>query len=277
MKAREEKPGPDYFFGSCVPVRRIAKALRDGRIALFTDFDGTLVPIRKDPARCVLSEEARALLQALAGSPLCSLMVLSGRSLPDLRKRVGLNGIYYGGNHGFDITGPDMRYTHPGAVLLKKAIQRAGRVLESSIAGIQGAWVENKEFSITLHYRNVGEKAIPLVQATFEKVVDDLSGKEMMTVIRGKRVLELTPGIRWNKGAAALWMLKLWGGSCLPVAVGDDRTDETIFQALGRRGVCIRIGKSTTTYAQYYLKSHRETLRLLQEIRREVEKAASPS
>ncbi|MCC6347272.1 MAG: trehalose-phosphatase [Nitrospirales bacterium] len=273
----KKEPGPHYFFGTEEPVSRISRALQHFKIALFFDFDGTLVPLQNDPAHCMPSEETKALLQSLADSPLCFLMILSGRSLPDLQERIGLSGIYYGGNHGLDIAGPDVRYTHPDAVLLKRAIHRVGRKLESDIAGIRGAWIENKEFTLALHYRNVGEKDIPLVQATFEKAADTLSGKGAMTVIKGKKVLELAPGIRWNKGAAALWMLKQWGDLCLPIAVGDDQTDETVFHALGGMGLCIRIGKSKTTHAQYYLKGSRETLRLMREVKRHVEKARSPS
>ena len=109
-----------YFFEN---NNDILKNKSGRKIALFLDFDGTLVPIQKDPRQCFLSDKIKSQLLLLAGSQCCYLMVLSGRSLSDIKKRIGIRKIYYGGNHGLDISGPNLRYTHPKALTSKAAIE----------------------------------------------------------------------------------------------------------------------------------------------------------
>ncbi|MBU1397693.1 MAG: hypothetical protein KKE00_10325 [Proteobacteria bacterium] len=93
-------------------------------IALFLDFDGTLVPIQKDPSRCVLSGEMKEELKSLADSNCCYLTILSGRSLPDIKGMVGIRNICYSGNHGLVISGSDMTYVHPGVLSARPLIRR---------------------------------------------------------------------------------------------------------------------------------------------------------
>lgn len=66
MRDRGKGPGPRYFFETGEPVSRLRTALPGRKIALFLDFDGTLSPIQKDPARCVPADEMREQLQLLA-------------------------------------------------------------------------------------------------------------------------------------------------------------------------------------------------------------------
>jgi len=87
-----------------------------------------------------------------------------------------------------------------------------------------------------------------------------------LTVIKGKKLLELIPDVSWNKGKATLYILQRLKEDYLPIYIGDDQTDETAFKALCRRGITIRVGKSKKTLADYYLKDHREVLRLLKQI-----------
>jgi trehalose 6-phosphate phosphatase len=252
-----------YFFesGGCI--------LNDGsgrKIALFLDFDGTLVPIQKDPAQCFLSDATKKILTSLSGSDCCYLGVLSGRSLSDIRKRVRIRKIYYAGNHGLDIQGPDLSYTHPKALLSKPAINFAERALRKEIANIDGAWIENKKLTVSLHFRSVKEENIALVKKVFHAVADEFAEKKLLSVIKGKKVLELAPDVSWNKGSAALWILRQLKDKCLPIYIGDDRTDETAFRALNKKGITIRVGRSKKTDAEYYLKGHWEVTRLLKEI-----------
>jgi trehalose 6-phosphate phosphatase len=252
-----------YFFEKPVFPGKI-KAGR--KIALFLDFDGTLVPIQADPAQCFLSEKTKRQLSLLARSNLCYLTVLSGRSLSDIKKRIGIRKIYYGGNHGLDILGPNLRYTHPKALTAKSPIKYITRKLGKEIADIEGAWLEKKIFSVSLHFRSVKTEDIRLVKKVFHNVVENYSKNNLFTIMKGKKVLELLPDVSWDKGKAVLWLLQQLKDRCLPVYVGDDRTDEDAFKALRGNGITIHIGKSKKTSADYYLKGHWEISRLLKEI-----------
>ena len=84
--------------------------------------------------------------------------------------------------------------------------------------------------------------------------------------MRGKKVLELLPRVSWNKGAAALHIMKKLDKKYLPICVGDDSTDETLFEAFCETGITIRVGPSRRTAARYYLKGQWEVPLLLKQI-----------
>jgi len=233
---------------------------------LFLDYDGTLVPIQKNPVRCILSDKIKNQLRLLSESNHCYLTILSGRSLSDIKKMVGIRKIYYGGNHGLDISGPDVRYTHPKALLAKSIISDVKHLLKKEIANIEGAWFEDKKFTMSLHFRSVSKKNIVFVKKVFYKVIAEFLDTKILTVIKGKKVLELIPDASWNKGSAVYLILQGLKNKCLPIYIGDDQTDETAFKAIGKRGITIRIGKSKKTSASYYLKGYWEVSRMLQKI-----------
>ena len=229
-----------YFFEK---DNDILKNKSGRKIALFLDFDGTLVPIQKDPRQCFLSDKIKTQLLLLAGSQCCYLMVLSGRSLSDIKKRIGIREIYYGGNHGLDISGPNLRYTHPKALTSKLDIQYVTRKLKKELTNIEGAWLEKKKFSVSLHFRSVKKENIPLIKKVFHTVANEFIEEKRLSVIKGKKVIELTPNASWDKGSAALWILKQLKDKCVPIYIGDDQTDETAFKALNKKGITIRVGK----------------------------------
>jgi trehalose-phosphatase len=191
---------------------------------------------------------------------------MSGRSLSDVRKRVGIRKIYYGGNHGFVISGPGFKNTDEKALAAQPLIRRAKRLLKRGINDIEGAWVEDKKFTVSLHFRTVNKDYIPILKKLFYKVAGEFLGKKSFGVIRGKKVLELTPDLAWNKGRAVLWILHHQKDKWLPIYVGDDKTDETAFAALKKGGITIRVGRSKSTRAKYYVKGYWEIPGLLEEI-----------
>src|SRR5207249_10535375 len=85
-----------------------------GLIAIF-DYDGTLTPLVATPEAAVLAPSVRATLGRLAGSERARLAILSGRGLSDLKARVALDGVVYGGCHGLEIAGRHPRLRHPRA------------------------------------------------------------------------------------------------------------------------------------------------------------------
>jgi len=255
-----------YLFDKLVYKKFLSKIRKRRKIALSLDFDGTLVPIQRDPAQCYLPDKIKEQLTLLAVSGRCHLMVLSGRSLADIKERVRMRKIYYGGNHGLDISGPGIRYTHRRARAARPVLIKIKKLLAEKIKNIKGAWLEDKKFTLSLHFRSVKTVDIPLVKKIFYNTADELLKKNSLAVIKGKKVLELAPDISWDKGKAALWILHKLKGKYLPVYIGDDWTDETAFRALNKKGITIRVGKSARTAADYYLKSQREIIKFLKHV-----------
>src|SRR5919197_3181710 len=195
----------------------------DRSLAIFLDYDGTLTPIVSRPDQAVLTDSTRAILRTLAKR--VPVAILSGRELEDVRKRVAIDEIIYAGSHGFDIAGPRGLQRQEAAEFLP-TLDLTEKELREKLAGIAGALIERKQFSIATHYRNVNESDFPKL----ERVVSEIATQHRkVRRIDGKKVYEFLPNIDWDKGKAVLWLLEKLGLACQnarPIYIGDDRTDE---------------------------------------------------
>jgi len=177
------------------------------RLFLFLDYDGTLAPIADHPSKARLPAETRRLLKQLTHRPGVCTALVSGRSLTDLKQMVKLPGLLYIGNHGLEIQGPKSRYVHPGARISRPFLKEIAQVLKKSLRSIPGAWVENKVFTLSVHYRSVAPAQVPLVRNILHEVVEPYLKKSQVRITAGKRVFEVRPALRWAKGAAIHWLL----------------------------------------------------------------------
>jgi trehalose-phosphatase len=239
----------------------IVAPARSQRPAVFLDYDGTLTPIVSQPEKAGLSDSMRQTLREIAVR--APVAILSGRDLDDIRRRVNINSIVYGGSHGFDIAGPGGLRRQMAAEFLPN-LDMAEKELHEALDGISGARVERKRFSIAAHYRNVKDGDVSKVQRTMDAVA---ARHPELRRINGKKVYELLPEIDWDKGKAVIWLLEtldLERGNVRPIYIGDDRTDEDAFRALEQSGTGILVSEqSQPTAAHYSLKDPAEVERFL--------------
>jgi trehalose 6-phosphate phosphatase len=232
-------------------------------ILLMCDFDGTLAPIQGDPGKCILLPDIRKQLEMIVHTGNSHVAILSGRSLSDIQRKVPIKDIYHAGSHGLEISGPQIRYVHPGAVAAKDIIDKVRRKLKEEIGNIEGILIEKKKFSFTLHYRMANRADGAFVRKTFYKIISENPEKQNLAILKGKKVLELMPNVSWDKGNAAFLIIERLKKRCLPIYIGDDVADESAFEALSEGGITIRVGPSKKTAAQYYIRNQREILRFL--------------
>src|SRR5438876_561812 len=140
---------------------------RSGQLAVFLDYDGTLTPIVSHPEKALLSDSLRTTLRALAVR--APVAILSGRDLEDMRQRVRVEGIVYAGSHGFDIAGPHGLRKQMASEFLP-VLDAAEKELGERLAGISGALLERKRFSIAAHYRQVADESVPQVKQAVNEV-----------------------------------------------------------------------------------------------------------
>lgn len=248
------------------------RAARDrlGHMLVALDFDGTLAPIVPHYLDAQLLPEARPVLERLAARSDTDIALISGRSLRDLEQRIGLPGIYYAGNHGLELHGPDLADVVPGALALQARVQRCRAALEDVLRSLPNVHLEDKQLSLSVHYRMVDD---PGQQRQVEEVVERVFQQhcEGLRLTSGKRVREIRPDIDWDKGKALLYIIReierLRGAQVLPMFVGDDTTDEDGFVALEGRGAAVLVGDPhAPTAARSYVRSPEEAVMMLEKL-----------
>ena len=230
--------------------------------ALLLDYDGTLTPIAPSPQSARLSARAIGLLEGLKGCGV-SVGILSGRALSDLKERVPLFGITLSGNHGLEVEGPEGSWHHPEAVQKRPLLARLASSLGKAFNDESGVWVEDKGFSLSLHYRGSPPERTAVIRSRAEAVASDFVGIRLR---RGKKVIEFRPDVDWDKGSLLLRLMKEWRPGWVLYA-GDDETDEDAFRAVvggGWEGMALRVGEfSSSTWATHWAKDPEELLGFL--------------
>lgn len=225
-----------------IDVLRAARGAA-GSMLLGLDFDGTLAPIVPHPEGAGLLPASRDALMRLAGRRDTRIALVSGRALGDLRRRVNLDGLYYAGNHGLEIDGPDVHRVHAEAVAVRGSLARLARALTNELSAIDGVVVEDKTLTLSVHFRMVDDEAeSERVRATVRACAATYNG---MRLTDGKKVVEIRPDVDWHKGRAFRFLretLEKSFGRGPAIFIGDDRTDEDAFRELGEMDCSIVVG-----------------------------------
>ncbi len=229
-------------------LRRL-RQFAHSRVMMAFDYDGTLAPITAVPDRARMRRSTRALLARLAARH--PSVVISGRSRSDLLARLKhLNVAVVIGNHGVESWQPP-----PPA---RRTIRRWRTLLEASLAPFAGVEIEDKVYSLAVHYRrarNPGEAraAIHLAVSRFRNA----------RIVAGKRVVNLLPKGSPDKRAALETALAHLDRETA-IYVGDDETDEDVFAIRDPdRVLTIRVGRKQGSHAAYFLRNEGEIDRLL--------------
>jgi trehalose-phosphatase len=244
---------------------------RKGLLVLFLDYDGTLTPIVRRPGSARLAPSIRALLKKTSRAPQTFVAIVSGRTLTDIARRVRIPGLIYSGNHGLECRGPgNAHFLHSGASRARPVLSRLARQLRRMLRPCRSVWVENKRFSLSVHFRGASRKETETARRGMLQAMRIYASEFVCS--EGKKVWEIRPKFRWNKGAMALYLLsqirRLTRKRPLAVYIGDDRTDEDAFRALKKRAWTVKVTrkKNPRTLARYRLASVREVHRFLRRL-----------
>jgi trehalose 6-phosphate phosphatase len=181
------------------------------RAAVLLDVDGTLAPIVARPELARVPESTRAELRRLAGRYRL-VACLSGRSGPDARALIGVEGVVVVGNHGLELD--------PRAAGLEAAVGDFRREIARP--------VEDKGLSLTYHYR--GARDEPRAIAELEGVAAKAHAAGLVARW-GRKVLEIRPPVDADKGTAVKSLLGT-SGATRALYAGDDTTDLDAFAGL---------------------------------------------
>ncbi|MTH96214.1 trehalose-phosphatase [Roseibium sp. RKSG952] len=216
-------------------------------MALFLDFDGTLVEIAPSPEMVAVRPETIVYLQRQLEELEGALAVVSGRPIMEIDHFLAPLQLAAAGLHGLEHryrAGGELRRDPPGAEIL----QLKQEISASGLLG-NGVFLEDKGVAVAVHFRAAPDKAGEITDflETQIRSLPDLH------LLQGKMVVEAKPDTQ-DKGKAVAGFLDLDAfRDRLPVFLGDDVTDEdgmAAVQAAG--GFGIKVGEGDTC-AQFRL------------------------
>lgn len=214
----------------------------DKRI-LFLDYDGTLVGFKDKPIDAYPDNELYAFLDKLAADPKNEIVLISGRDKDTFAQWFGNKNYTLIVEHGVWIKSPKESW---------RLIQQMNNDWKENIKPIfefyvdrtPGSFIEEKNYSFVWHYRKVDPELGPMRANELKYDLTALVANHNLEILEGNKVIEIkNSGI--NKGRAALYKINNIHYDFI-LGVGDDWTDEYLFQDLPAKAYTIRVGLKNT-------------------------------
>ena len=212
------------------------------QLAIFTDFDGTLVEIAETPDAVEVPESLADQLQRAAQELDSAFAVLTGREIADIDRYLAPLHLPVAGAHGTQRRRADgvVETVDPAAIIGAEEIAHAVSPL---VMAHPGLLMETKEGAVAVHFRQAPELEAA-VRIAMEEAVHSVTD---FTLVPGKLVLEARPRASSKGQALRAFMREEPFLGRTPIFIGDDTTDEDAFvaaQDLG--GVGIKLGEGDT-------------------------------
>lgn len=216
---------------------------------LMLDFDGTLSALANTPTRAFLSKKNKLILRQI--NRLATVAIVTGRSLTDIEKKVGLKELIYAGNHGLEwrIAGKHEKIKIP--VKMTASMNLLNNQLGNLCKRYNRSLLENKDLGLSLHYRLVSLSLVDQLLKEAKRLINPFQKKRLLKITENKKTLDIQPALSWNKGSWVNFLHQKLGKQLLPIYIGDDITDEDVFNIL-RPGITIKVGQNRDSKANYY-------------------------
>ncbi len=214
------------------------------RVLLF-DYDGVLAPFRSKPADAKPDANIIKKLHKLSDKSGNHVVLISGRPSTDLQDWFGdsLPNVTLIAEHGAFARpkgGKRWRPTTDVDLNWKEEVQK---ILETYTAKTPGSTYEAKEASVVWHYRRASPYYAQKHLVIVKRLLNRLAKQYPILVEQGNMILEVrTDGV--HKGSAALDILQQQTDFIL--AIGDDVTDEDMFEHLPGWAYTIKVGRGRT-------------------------------
>lgn len=226
---------------------------------LFLDYDGTLVGFHKDPQKASPDEELYTLLDKLHQQENTTLFLISGRDKQTFTQWFVPKGYNMIVEHGVWISRGGEEFK-----LLEKVkgdwMEKIKPVLESFVDRTPGSFIEEKNYSMAWHYRNTDPDFGAKRATELNTVLTSLIGNDDISVLNGNKVMEVKSS-NVNKGRASVRILGEDDYDFV-FAIGDDWTDEFMFQELPDTAVTVKVGLKKTQ-AKYHVENTKRVRELL--------------
>lgn len=242
LTVRGRRPGPRDILARA--NRWLLESFAWSNVTLVFDYDGTLAPTVGDPKDAAMPPRTRARLREAARLYPCA--VLSGRAQADVARFVdGIPLTLVVGNHG-----AEWEWRPPDASRIAAEVRGWRRRLSRALAPCAGVVVEDKRFSLTIHYRHAVARrdAVRAIRSAVGQLLPHAR------ILDGKECVSVVPRAAEHKGNA-LQRIRTACRCDTAVYVGDDVTDEDVFALSEPWLLGIRVGgPGARTSASFYLR-----------------------
>jgi len=207
---------------------------RTSNRVIFLDYDGTLTPLKQFPHLAVPSKRVIEILRKLSENPKNKIYVISGRERKFMESCLGFLRIGFSCEHGclyrlVSVEGLENNWIDIGQELDVSWRENVKSIFDDYVDRTPGSFVEVKEINLTWHFRNSDPE---FGEYQKNELILHLQGLPSLPIdiLIGKKCVEVRPqGI--NKGSAVK-MIMSREQTDFVLAIGDDKTDEDMFEEL---------------------------------------------
>ena len=227
---------------------------------ILLDYDGTLTALKPRPEDAQPTPELISILQQLASDPANHIVINSGRDHFTLEKWLGTLPISMAAEHGAFYKENGVWHKN-----IKKIEWGAGilSILQMFVDRTPRSHLEVKETALAWHYRESDAWLGTLRAQQLVNTLISLCTRQKLQILQGNKVIEIkSPDC--NKGSEVGRLLANRRYDFV-IAMGDDTTDEDMFQALPMSAITIKIG-SVSEAANYHLSAQSDVLPFLRSL-----------
>jgi trehalose 6-phosphate synthase/phosphatase len=244
---------PTSANGGAFATREELRSLLDSArqapsLHLLLDYDGTLVSFTDVPSSAAPDAELINLLRRLAERPATDVHLVSGRSREQLEDWFGELAIALHAEHGlWSREASDRRWMRQEIEEIPP-FDNVLALMRRCAETTPGALVERKSAGLAWHYRMAEPSLGEAAAQQLLRALEALARESPMDILHGDKVVEVRPrGIHKGIVAARVATERPAGGVLL--AMGDDRTDEDLFEALPEGSLSVHVGPSESRVA----------------------------
>jgi trehalose 6-phosphate synthase/phosphatase len=228
---------------------------------LLLDYDGTLVPFADKPEKAMPDDELLRILDNLAKNDRNQVVIISGRVCDVLDSWFSKVDVEFVAEHGAWLKKTDegWRPIEEMNTLWKDDVRP---ILEIFSDRTPGSFIEEKDYSLVWHFREVDPELGALRTGEIIDVLQEVTLNNKLSIMAGSKVIEIkNPGV--DKGNAAMvWVRE---NPDFIVAIGDDRTDENMFITLPDEAITLKVGGHPSK-ANYFVADYKEVRSLLKKL-----------
>ena len=246
-----------------IKVELIEKYKNATNKLVLLDYDGTLVDFSPLPEKAIPSEKLLNVLIKLIDEPQTKVMIISGRSHHDIYKFLGHLPIDIIAEHGAMVK--------ENGVWEKQIIDNSSwknkvlPILNRITLTCPNSFVEEKSFSLAWHYRNAESQSGHTHSRELIRILQSIIPSYNLKILDGNKVVEIMTK-EFGKGKAVKKIIEKNNYDYI-LAIGDDKTDEEMFEFLlqNSNAVTIKVGNENT-FAKYKLDNVNDVIGLLEQL-----------